>query len=55
MNAYVVWVDTPVGKKRYVVVGKDIDSAFRYGKGLGVVTSVMEDQCDAVAVLDSSA
>ncbi len=53
MNAYAMWIDTRDGKKRYVIIAKDFDTALRHGKSLGEVTTIMKDDCDAVFVLDS--
>lgn len=53
MKVFALWVKTEKRSKRYVVVARDLEIALRHGKSLGEVTSIMQDECDAVFVLDS--
>ena len=60
MKAFVLWVRTRSGgmgspreSKRFVVIAETFDQAYRHGRALGTVTSLMEEECDGVAVLSS--
>jgi len=44
---------SPRESKRFVVIAETFDQAYRHGRALGTVTSLMEEECDGVAVLSS--